>query len=150
MSADLYLNAIPDTPANRELLSKMREMNAPDEEFGFIEITDGWSRTFDALYEQVSDRAHVGEVSFAKAAVTDDPYWIPGPVRAVLAYFKEEFTPKVSSRAVSADVTAAMSTPDRSHYRTWHRTNHNGKSRRRRVKEFFAANNGALVFAVVD
>lgn len=147
MSADLYLNAIEGTERNVSLVQAVRDLQFSDD--GFIEYTDEYAKAIDRMYSEVEDRVHIGEVSFAKAMAANDRYWIPAAVTNVLNVFGGEFIFKNAGRALSADVTASMNAPDRSHYRTWHRRSR-GPSRRRAVKQFFARNDGLLVFAAVE
>lgn len=147
MSADLYLNAIEGTERNVSLVQAVRDLQFSDD--GFIEYTDEYVKAIYRMYAEVEDRVHIGEVSFAKASLANDRYWIPAAVTNVLNVFGGEFIFKNAGRALSADVTASMNAPDRSHYRTWHRR-HRGPSRRRAVKQFFARNDGLLVFAAVE
>jgi hypothetical protein len=76
-----------------------------------------------------------------------DPYWFPLPAQNVLRVFGDEMSPRVANRALSATVTSAMNVADHSHYRDWRESN---VQPRRRVKQFFERNEGALVFAQID
>lgn len=136
MAADLALWSVPDTPANRSRLAVLAKAEFFD---------DSNLPALSELCDAMTDHVEVGPVSFAKAAFMGDGYWIPGPVRAVLRVLGGEFVPHTATRALSAQITAAMSTPDRSHYRSWTRG-----SNRRAVKQFFERNNGMLVCAVVE
>lgn len=148
MAADLYLNAVEDTEDNRGRISAMRKLQFAED--GFIELTQDYVNAMDDLYEGVVDRAHVGPLSFGKAMMTGDKKeWLPDAIVYVLNLFGGEFIAHKASRALSANVTCAMNAPDRSHYRTWHRRER-GPSRRRAVKNFFARNDGRIVFAVVE
>lgn len=148
MSADLYINAVKNTEGNIALIQSVRDLCSPDEG-DIIEWGDEQSSVMNALYDEIEDLVHISRVSFAKARWQFDPYWIPESVIRVLDVFGGEFLPKIAGHAISAEVTAAMSAPDRSHYRMCHRARR-GPAPRRAVKEFFNRNGGLLVFASVE
>ena len=148
MSADLALSSISDTAENRELLSrlsKLYEMEHP------VEWEGEFSDLFYKLMNAVDDLVYVGPVSYAKAAFTDDPYWIPGPIAGVMRVFGDVYKTKAATPAFAAEVLSAMNTADRSHYRHDHRNKYRrGPMPRRKVKQFFGRNVGKLVFLTVD
>lgn len=146
MAADLYIYAVPDTAENRDLIARIDAHCNADGEFGY-EITDEYRAMVEKLFGEhpdYPDRVHISAMTTMHGA---DPYWFPLPAQNVLRVFGDEMSPRVANRALSATVTAAMNVVDRSHYRKWRE----GKVQpRKRVKQFFARNEGALVFAEVD
>lgn len=144
MAADLYLYAVPDTAENRDLIVRIVEYRNAGGEFGY-DLTDEYNLMMEKLlWNSYPDQVHISALTTMNGA---DPYWFPLPAQNVLRVFGEEMQPRVANRALSATVTTAMNVADRSHYRKW-REGH--VQPRKRVKQFFARNEGALVFAQID
>jgi len=142
MAADLYLYAVPDTAENRDLIARI-DAHRNTHEFGY-ELTDEYSAMMEKLCGSYPDQVHISALTTMNGA---DPYWFPLPAQNVLRVFGDEMSPRVANRALSATVTSAMNVVDRSHYRHWREGN---VQPRKRVKQFFARNEGALVFAQID
>ncbi len=144
MAADLYLYAVPDTAENRDLIARIVEYRNAGGEFGY-DLTDEYNLMMEKLlWNSYPDQVHISSLTTMNGL---DPYWFPLPAQNVLRVFGDEMSPRVANRALSATVTSAMNVADHSHYRDWRESN---VQPRKRVKQFFACNNGALVFAQID
>lgn len=155
MAADLILYALEDTPAVRDAITRLAEVDligetGPDgdldKEFTVMS-SEEWDATRAAagLDSPRSPQIEVGPLSLLKASLDGDAdRYLPGPIQGIIEVLEgeplHEITPMLTTQ-----IMVAMNRPDHSTYRDWKRG-----ATRREVKRFLTENTGRLLHAEVE